>query len=365
MSDDDEYFSQVDDLANVDWDSVPGLAGPSSHPGPLAPAQPVAGPSSQPIEIPRPSSTHSRDSSHYSFGDDLDQATFDALDAIEARISQQDRIAAPTPRVPSASSNLSAPSPYFPPPNSTRSASRQPIVPPIQNHKQPLASQSQKPGHADVLPSRASAKRPASPLESPAQRKKGKMRDDGLGGQTQHHGVQKLLQTFEDEMTCPICCDIFAAAQLGNPCGHSFCGECGWTWIQKQKKSRKATCPVCRARLSGSHPMLPNIAVDNTVQRHIEALHASGQEDWGPNGARMKEWEARKARWKATVAKKDAEEKKKKEKKFQPRVVHSPRFPIPASFELADIMRPDMFNMFGLIVDDDDDDEDYVLEVDD
>lgn len=22
-------------------------------------------------------------------------------------------------------------------------------------------------------------------------------------------------------------------AHLGNPCGHTFCGECGWRWIKK------------------------------------------------------------------------------------------------------------------------------------
>ncbi|KAJ7770788.1 hypothetical protein DFH07DRAFT_735143, partial [Mycena maculata] len=47
-----------------------------------------------------------------------------------------------------------------------------------------------------------------------------------------------ILAGFEEELACPICCDIFAATHLLNPCGHSFCGECVWQWIQQN---------VCRA----------------------------------------------------------------------------------------------------------------------
>ncbi|KIM85518.1 hypothetical protein PILCRDRAFT_367399 [Piloderma croceum F 1598] len=92
-------------------------------------------------------------------------------------------------------------------------------------------------------------------------------------------------------MTCPICCDIFVAAHIGT-CGHSFCGECGWEWISQNK--RFPTCAVCRAKLSASSPMIPNFALDNTVNRHLQALANSGREEWQPGGTRINEWNIRK-----------------------------------------------------------------------
>ncbi|KAF7437112.1 hypothetical protein PC9H_003946 [Pleurotus ostreatus] len=44
--------------------------------------------------------------------------------------------------------------------------------------------------------------------------------------------------------------------------------------------------------------MLPNITVDNNVQKHIEALQTNGYDDWKPGGVRHADWHARKERWK-------------------------------------------------------------------
>ena len=98
-----------------------------------------------------------------------------------------------------------------------------------------------------------------------------------------------------------------AFAHLGNPCGHTFCGECGWRWIKKNVGSlerflvashtpqREApSCAVCRASLSVDAPMIPNFAIDNAVEKHVQALGMNGIEGWEDAGAKITEWQARK-----------------------------------------------------------------------
>ncbi|KIP11446.1 hypothetical protein PHLGIDRAFT_63738, partial [Phlebiopsis gigantea 11061_1 CR5-6] len=79
-------------------------------------------------------------------------------------------------------------------------------------------------------------------------------------------------------------------AHIGNPCGHSFCGDCGWDWISK---TVAPTCASCRSPLSRDRPMLPNFALDSAIRKHIEALNKSGAEGWNEDGARYVEWEER------------------------------------------------------------------------
>ncbi|KII93386.1 hypothetical protein PLICRDRAFT_35592 [Plicaturopsis crispa FD-325 SS-3] len=141
-------------------------------------------------------------------------------------------------------------------------------------------------------PRKRSATSPAAP--SPTSVKKGKMKanDSDI--------VRTMLEGFEDEMTCPICCDIFVAAHLGNPCGHTFCGACGYSWISQNKST--PTCATCRAKLSTSSPLIPNFAVDNTVERHIRAMVANGDNEWRDGGKKMKDWSERKETWKKESA---------------------------------------------------------------
>lgn len=40
--------------------------------------------------------------------------------------------------------------------------------------------------------------------------------------------------------------------------------------------------------------MIPNIAVDNVVEKHIQALVLSGDQDWVPGGLKAEEWDKRK-----------------------------------------------------------------------
>lgn len=71
--------------------------------------------------------------------------------------------------------------------------------------------------------------------------------------------------------------------------------------------------------------MIPNIALDNTVSRHLDALASSGRTEWQSGGNSIKEWQTRKEcvpstsqtlsphsfpllrSWKLGVAKKNAE----------------------------------------------------------
>jgi len=55
--------------------------------------------------------------------------------------------------------------------------------------------------------------------------------------------------------------------------------------------------------------MIPNFAVDNAVEKHVAALCASGIEGWEHAGTKLKEWQARKERWKTDSTKMKARKK--------------------------------------------------------
>jgi len=54
------------------------------------------------------------------------------------------------------------------------------------------------------------------------------------------------------------------------------------------------TCAVCRSKLSKDMPMIPNISMDNIVDRYIQSFGASGNEDWMPGGTKHVDWNFRK-----------------------------------------------------------------------
>lgn len=41
--------------------------------------------------------------------------------------------------------------------------------------------------------------------------------------------------------------------------------------------------------------MIPNFAVDNAVEKHVQALRISGIEGWEKDGTKFVEWQGRKA----------------------------------------------------------------------
>ncbi|KAF6766214.1 hypothetical protein DFP72DRAFT_10549 [Ephemerocybe angulata] len=100
---------------------------------------------------------------------------------------------------------------------------------------------------------------------------------------------------MEDEYTCSVCCDILAAAHIANPCGHSFCGDCGYQWVSVAKKS---TCPICRTHLSVSAQLIPNVALESAVGKYVELLGVAGHNGWRSGGNLHKDWLERKEMWK-------------------------------------------------------------------
>ncbi|KAJ7899981.1 hypothetical protein B0H14DRAFT_3852474 [Mycena olivaceomarginata] len=117
----------------------------------------------------------------------------------------------------------------------------------------------------------------ASPQGGPSKRRKG------------IDTSQLILTEFGEELTCPICCDILVAAHLLNPCGHSFCGDCSWQWLMK---NRNTGCPVCRTTLAAT-PMAPNISVDKMVDTHIQMLSEHSDPEWKIGGEKLAEFRGR------------------------------------------------------------------------
>ena len=105
-----------------------------------------------------------------------------------------------------------------------------------------------------------------------------------------------------------------ALAHLVNPCGHTFCCECGWRWIKRNVSPLKhfsrcvlrtllawqmatpvlPSCAICRTGLSMYTPITPNLAVDNAVEKYVEALRTNGIDGWEINGTKFQEWQIRK-----------------------------------------------------------------------
>ncbi|KAJ3750041.1 hypothetical protein DFH05DRAFT_1465734 [Lentinula detonsa] len=123
----------------------------------------------------------------------------------------------------------------------------------------------------------------------------------------------ELLDEYDDEINCPICCDILVAAHLVNGCGHTLCGSCGYQWIVEKHRN---TCPVCRANCHALTPLIPNIIVDNFVNKHLRVRAMLGDEDWQVGGSKLLEWQMRKDKWKN-----ECEQRAKRLKKSPPIVI--------------------------------------------
>lgn len=70
---------------------------------------------------------------------------------------------------------------------------------------------------------------------------------------------------LEDDLSCPICCDIFKDPVL-LPCSHSFCKAC----LQRFWDSGiSRVCPVCRRRASKRSPP-SNLALRNLCEAFLQ-----------------------------------------------------------------------------------------------
>ncbi|KAJ3933307.1 MAG: hypothetical protein NXY57DRAFT_892295, partial [Lentinula lateritia] len=77
------------------------------------------------------------------------------------------------------------------------------------------------------------------------------------------------------------------SAQLLNPCGHTICGPCAEQWLYDKGAE---TCPNCRRKTNYLRPVIPNIIVDNFVERYIQVCALSGEEAWQTDGVKLTEW---------------------------------------------------------------------------
>ncbi|OCF54429.1 hypothetical protein L486_07977 [Kwoniella mangroviensis CBS 10435] len=100
----------------------------------------------------------------------------------------------------------------------------------------------------------------------------------------------RIIRTFEEikvpvkseewyeELECAICSQVLGATQSIVPCGHSFCGPCSWKWI-KSVPPQHPTCPSCRIRVSESTPFIPNIMVDQIIERKLANMSDSAEKN--------------------------------------------------------------------------------------
>lgn len=101
------------------------------------------------------------------------------------------------------------------------------------------------------------------------------------------------------------------AAHVTNPCGHSFCGECGNQWLKinvgidlplglgcldarlTSRVQKKTVCPNCRTAVHRKAPMIPNIALDHAISVYVSSLANNGNAEWASGGAKFAEFVSR------------------------------------------------------------------------
>ncbi|XDV48301.1 hypothetical protein PO909_017738 [Leuciscus waleckii] len=84
------------------------------------------------------------------------------------------------------------------------------------------------------------------------------------------------LNVSEEELSCPVCCEIFKAPVLLS-CSHSFCKEClQQFWRTKESQE----CPVCRRR--SNYPPPVNLVLKNLCESFLKERNerrSSGSEE--------------------------------------------------------------------------------------
>ncbi|NXX36720.1 TRI59 protein, partial [Nicator chloris] len=80
------------------------------------------------------------------------------------------------------------------------------------------------------------------------------------------------MERLEDELTCAICCDIFAEPRV-LPCSHTFCGPCLQSLLQPSPSppGRCLSCPCCRALVAvpaaGPEALPINFALQAVIEK--------------------------------------------------------------------------------------------------
>lgn len=83
------------------------------------------------------------------------------------------------------------------------------------------------------------------------------------------HGKLTIMDLPEEDLTCPVCCDIFIHPVLLS-CSHSFCKGC----LKRCWETGQRECPVCRKKATKSIPPC-NLALKNLCEALLQARSQS------------------------------------------------------------------------------------------
>ncbi|MBN3270389.1 TRI39 ligase, partial [Polyodon spathula] len=77
--------------------------------------------------------------------------------------------------------------------------------------------------------------------------------------------TSKPEKLFQEELTCPICLQLFSEPVL-LPCGHNFCASCIGEVIEREAEEGQHTCPECRSEHKGKSALQRNFKLCNIVE---------------------------------------------------------------------------------------------------
>ncbi|XP_076000501.1 zinc-binding protein A33 [Genypterus blacodes] len=94
----------------------------------------------------------------------------------------------------------------------------------------------------------------------------------GLWSFSHLHGKLMNMSLPEEDLTCPVCCDIFTHPVLLS-CSHSFCKEC----LKRCWETGQRECPICRKKATKSTPPC-NLALKNLCEALLQARSQSSMQ---------------------------------------------------------------------------------------
>ncbi|XP_041114374.1 E3 ubiquitin/ISG15 ligase TRIM25-like [Polyodon spathula] len=77
--------------------------------------------------------------------------------------------------------------------------------------------------------------------------------------------TSKPESLFQEELTCPICLQLFSEPVV-LPCGHNFCASCIGEVIEREAEEGQHTCPECRSEHKGKAALQRNFKLCNIVE---------------------------------------------------------------------------------------------------
>lgn len=102
--------------------------------------------------------------------------------------------------------------------------------------------------------------------------------------------LKASTEPSSSDLQCNICLNVLNAPRTLSTCGHSFCGDCLFSWLQRDQ-----TCPLCRQdAASGPVDPVTKCLALNAIVAHTEEIRI-GQEEMKERAERkraVEAWEA-------------------------------------------------------------------------